>query len=822
MKSELLLPVGNMKMCLAAIHNGADAIYVGVPHFNARGRTTDFSIEELKEMIDLCHLYGVKVNLAFNVVIFENELEMARDLLKEILPLHPDAFIVQDLGLAKLIRQMSPSQRIHGSTQMTVTNHEAIKLLDDLNIDRFVLGRENSIPEIKLIRENTEKELEVFVHGALCVAYSGQCFTSESIGGRSANRGQCAQSCRLDYEMYIDDVKKDLGNKKYLVSPQDLCGIEEVPELKKIGVNSFKIEGRLKTPEYVATTAKNYREVLDGQAVNYKARSKELAMTYSRGFFSGWLHGVDHQKLVEGTYSAHRGIEAGVIKEFRSGKNIIIESAQEIHAGQGLVFATAQEIGDKVFDAKKLGSNLYEVKLLHSENIQKLKPGVRVFINSDERLDREIQKSFNDREKLKRIPLHLMMKAEVGKVLSLKVIDDEGRELVLESESILQEAKARPMTKDAFQEELGALGTSPFILKEFSAEILSNVFFHQKELKELRRKMVEQMSALRLRRDDVVINSVEIKKENGHHLSAQGQLNLILRNKAHVEALARALVEDDLQRGNLGSVVLDFEFGKDFAPSVKLLKEVGLRVGIATTRILKPKEYYNFKIIQVAAPDFVLARNLGAIQYFTTETKLPVKADFSLNITNSWSAEYLLSKGVESLNASYDLNQNQLMALASSMDASRLEVTLHQYMPEFHMEHCVFAAFMSNGSSFKDCGKPCEKHEVKLKDTYGNWHHLKPDQECRNTFYRATPQSASFLVEELKKIGVREFRLEAMDESEKVLIHKIKTYQKLLLGELSSEEVVREIGVMESYGLSSGQLSNTKSYKDRKKELTSF
>lgn len=819
MKPELLLPVGNMKMCLAAIHNGADAIYVGVPHFNARGRTTDFSLEELKEMIDLCHLYGVKVNLAFNVVIFEDELEEARDLIEKIIPLNPDAFIVQDLGLAKLIREICPTQRIHGSTQMTVTNYEAMKLLDDLRIDRFVLGRENSLPEIKLIKENTDKELEVFVHGALCVAYSGQCFTSESIGGRSANRGQCAQSCRLDYEMYVDDVKKDMGNKKYLVSPQDLCGIEEVPSLQEIGIHSYKIEGRLKTPEYVATTARNYREVLDGLSVNYKERSKDLALTYSRGFFSGWLHGVNHQKLVEGTYSSHRGIEIGILREVKPTKTLLIESSLEIRAGQGLLFATSPEVGDKVFEAKKIKENFYEVKLLHQDSIQKLKKDIRVFMNSDERFEREVQKSFQDREKLKRIPLSIMLKAEAGAPLMLKVIDDENRELILTSESILKPALKIPTTKENFKDELGALGTSPFILKEFETEILGDIFFSQKEMKELRRQMVEKMSALRLQRPKHEIKHVEVKREKKETSNDSCKLNIILRTKEQVEAFVKALKENRISKEGLGSVALDFEFGKDFAPSVKLLKEEGVRVGIATTRILKPKEYYNFKIIILAKPDFVLARNLGAIHYFKKETTIPVKVDFSLNITNSWTADYILSKGVETITASYDLNQNQLMDLASSMDASKLEVTLHQYMPEFHMEHCVFAAFLSNGTSFRDCGKPCEKHEVKLKDPYGNWHHLKPDQECRNTFFRATPQSASFLVKDLKYLGVREYRFEALNEKEDVLIHKIQTYQKFLLGKLTSIEVVKEIGVLESYGLSSGQLTKTRQYKDRKKSI---
>jgi putative protease len=268
MKSpELLLPVGNMSMALAAIHGGADAIYVGVPGFNARGRSYDFSMEELKELIDLCHLYGVKVHLAFNILIFQDELTLAQKVLEEIIPMGPDAFIVQDLGLARLIRKMCPEIRIHGSTQMTVTTDDAIHLLEDLNIQRFVLGRENSLSEMRLIRGNTKRELEVFVHGALCVAYSGQCFTSESLGGRSANRGQCAQSCRLSYEMFVDSEKRDLGDKKFLVSPQDLCGVNEVGELIAAGIDSFKVEGRLKGPEYVMTAATTYREAIQGRVM---------------------------------------------------------------------------------------------------------------------------------------------------------------------------------------------------------------------------------------------------------------------------------------------------------------------------------------------------------------------------------------------------------------------------------------------------------------------------------------------------------------------------------------------------------------------------
>lgn len=811
MNSELLLPVGNMDMCLAAVHYGADAIYVGVPFFNARGRTTDFSLEDLKEMIDFCHLYGVRVNLAFNVVIFQNEFPKAIELLEQILPMGPDAFIVQDLGLAKIIRSMAPHQRIHASTQMTVTNPDAIKLVDDLQIDRFVLGRENSISELKLIRENTDKELEVFVHGALCVAYSGQCFTSESLGGRSANRGQCAQSCRLEYELFVDEVKKDLGSKKYLVSPKDLMGIEEVPTLKELGINSFKVEGRLKTPEYVASAAKNYREVLDGAPVNLEKRTEELSTTYSRGFFSGWLHGVNHQQLVDGTYSAHRGLEVGTILEIRK-KTILISSKTKLVAGMGLLFVGKEEQGSKIFTVQKIGQH-FEVELLQ-KNL-KLEKGNKVYLNSNEPMAKELQKGWLTREKQKRIPLSLFVEGRIGESLIVSATDPEGRVIRAFSKSFLSEAKERPLTPAQVAEELSSLGTTPYKVKDFEAQIQDRLFINHKELKELRREMVEKLNQIRTKREATV---VPFKLTPMEKKSAHSGLNILLRSKAQVEGLVQDFALIQGYKGLIKSVILDFEFGKDYAPSVELIKSLGLKAGIATTRILKPSEYYNLNTIIRCQPDLILVRNLGAIEYLKSKTQIPLIGDFSLNVTNSMTLEYLISKGLESVNVSYDLNQDQLLDMVEFSDPSKMEVTLHQYMPEFHMEHCVFAAFMSNGSSFRDCGKPCEKHEVKLKDPYGNMHFLKADQECRNTFFKATPQSAGFLVKELKDKGVASFRLEALNETPEEINLKIVTYLKLLNDEITADFALNSLKVVESYGLGLGQMNKVDTYKDRKKE----
>ena len=800
--TELLLPVGNMEMCLAAVHHGADAIYVGVPFFNARGRTTDLSMVELKEMIDLCHLYGVKVNLAFNVVIFENEFPKVIETLKEILPMGPDAFIVQDLGLAKLIREMAPHQRIHASTQMTVTNPDAIKLVDDLKIDRFVLSRENSISEIKLIREHTDKELEVFVHGALCVAYSGQCFTSESLGGRSANRGQCAQSCRLPYELYVDDVKKDMGDKIYLVSPKDLMGIEEVPALRDVGVNSFKVEGRLKTPEYVASAAKNYREVIDGQPLRLNMRTEELASTYSRGFFSGWLNGVDHQKLVDGTFSAHRGLYLGVVNSVQKNR-FTLQTKTDLKAQMGLLIVGKEEMGSKIIAVKKSG-NEFEVELLQ-KNLD-IKKGQKVYLNSNETLGRELQKNWQSREHMKKIPLKFLVQGMYNEPMLVKIIDPEGREVYAQTISNLAPANNRVTSQEFVKEELSSLGTTVYRMENFECFLQEGLFMNHREIKELRRELVEKMNVARTLRNTKV---VEVSAPVVTRSKATTGLNILVRTTEQVEALV------DIE--GVKSVVLDFEFGKNYEASLKLLRDAGIKTGIATTRILKPQEYYNLKMIARLNPDFILVRNLGALEYLKRETKIPLIGDFSFNVTNARSLSYLAGKGLETINVSYDLNQEQLLDLVKHGDPSQIEVTIHQYMPEFHMEHCVFAAFLSTGSSFKDCGKPCEKHEVKLKDPYGNWHFLKADHECRNTFFKATPQSAGFLVETLKREGVASVRLEALSENASELSLKVKAYLGILNGKLTPGEAMKKLEMVESYGLGLGQMKKTDTYQDRKK-----
>jgi putative protease len=858
---ELLLPVGQLEMALAAIHNGADAIYVGFPQFNARGRSSDLTFEELKNLIETCHLYGVKVNLALNIVIFENELASIVQALQKILPLNPDALIIQDLGLLRLIRKLSPDQAIHASTQMTVTNDLAIRFLEDLKIKRFVLGRENSLTEIGLIKQKTEKELEVFVHGALCVSYSGQCFTSETLGGRSANRGQCAQSCRFGYELIVDGVPQKNLKQDYLVSPQDLCGLNEIAALMDLGVTSFKVEGRLKAPEYVASAAREYRQAMDlhlrGSALTSeesRVSQRNLATNFSRGFYPGWLHGVNHQNLVDGTFSSHRGAPIGKVLSFEKPSSIVVELAPGVvlNPGDGLLWAKGQkEWGSFVFSVDILKAN--RVRLGINKDIAPSFQGAalseasdstwsqaQLYLNHDKTYRQRLQSSFSHKEFLKRIPISVEIELVLGQPLLARVSD--GRwSLEEQSQTAVAQANKHPLTDEALQSEFESLGGSVFKLEKISIlrKSSDSLFLNAKEIKNLRQSLIRRLTTERMNHridgenwcldsrfsfDLKAQQAQQTQKLSNEHFSKESNqvnFNVLLRAKGQVDALLTAITQGQLKVEDFNFIILDFEFGRDTQPALLSLREMGFRVGLATTRILKPQESGNLKIIAAQKPDMVLVRNLGAITFFKEETNFggEIAGDFSLNVTNNLTAEYFLSKGLGTICLSYDLNEAQVRDILQQTQGSRVEATIHQFMPSFHMEHCVFAAFLSQGTSFRDCGNPCEKHLVQLKDQFGNIHWIKPDHECRNTMYHGQAQTALNFVDEWRELGLGAVRYEALYETSHDLVSKLQHYVNFLQGKQTLQETLQGLKLQEKYGLSEGNLSREHKYQSRKKHF---
>jgi len=390
---ELLAPAGDWDCARAAIENGADAIYFGLERFNARMRAHNFTEADLPGLMEFLHRRGVKGYVTFNTLIFENEMTQAEQFLRSMICAGVDAAIVQDVGMCRLIRQLSPDFPIHVSTQMTISSVGGVAFARELGCNLVVLARECSLKEIQSCTA-AGLPLEVFVHGALCVAYSGQCLTSEALGGRSANRGECAQACRMAYELVADGGLVPLGDRKYLLSPQDLAGLEALPELVRAGVASLKIEGRLKSPEYVANITRIYRQALDqlapkapgvadcksqgefsptpelsrlgegaGKPATPNALTRyEMEMAFSRGLYTGWLRGTNNQQLVHGRFGKKRGAYLGQVAGL-DGQRIRLKLEGPLKPGDGVVFDAGDpehpEEGGRVYWGQQKGENTW-------------------------------------------------------------------------------------------------------------------------------------------------------------------------------------------------------------------------------------------------------------------------------------------------------------------------------------------------------------------------------------------------------------------------------------------------------------------------------
>ena len=815
---ELLAPAGNRDCIRAAIANGADAVYFGLPRFNARMRADNFTEEELPELVALCHRHGVKAYVTFNTLVFTGELAEAADYLRILNRAGVDAVLVQDIGLARLARRIVPELPLHASTQMTITSPEAAEIVHrELGIVRVVLARELSLREIgrfHVVNSGADSggapsiELETFVHGALCVAYSGQCLTSESLGQRSANRGECAQACRMPYEMTVDGVPCDLGDKRYLLSPQDLAAVDEIPALLEQGVVSFKIEGRLKSPEYVAAVCQVYRKALDAaldgapQTASAEDRYR-LEMTFSRGLFSGWLHGVTHQELVSARFGKKRGPLAGRIQ--RVGRDFVELAAAEtpLKPGDGVVFDTG---GDP---DREQGGRIYQVQnrrlfFKHDHiDFARLHPGDRVWKTDDPALNADLRKSYagNLPARTRRsVDLHVSGEAGEPMRLAAGFAEPGASEFIVSSRIPLQPARTAPLTLEKLREHLGRFGDSPFALGALHNELRGEVILPIAEMNRLRRELVFLLEA-RTPRPETAVRIEEILAEatpapTETREEAAAELSVLCRNPEQIDAALECGVR---------TVLIDFEDVRRYKDAVAAIRSSGVpaAVIVATPRIQKPGEEGFFKVIANAEPDGVLLRNLGAIEHFRS-SPLRKLGDFSLNVANPITAEFFMRRGLERVTVSYDLNASQALDLLQHAPPDWFELTLHQHMPMFHMEHCVFAAFLSNGKTFLDCGRPCDRHRVHLRDRVGVAHPLRADAGCRNTLFNAVPQTGAQFYDDLAAAGLRRFRVELLEESAAETCRVVRAYQALLAGERRGDDLWRDLKAQSQLGVTGG------------------
>ncbi|MEM6753477.1 MAG: DUF3656 domain-containing protein, partial [Cyanobacteria bacterium P01_C01_bin.38] len=909
---QLLAPAGNWECAKAAVENGADAIYFGLDKFNARMRAENFTEADLPELMQFLHLRGVKGYVTLNTLVFPQELKQAQRYIKSIIAAGVDAVIVQDIGICRLIRHISPDFPIHTSTQMTVTSAAGVEFAKELGCNLVVLARECSIKEINKIQQQTYENslpLEVFVHGALCVAYSGQCLTSEALGGRSANRGECAQACRMTYELIADGETVDLGDRQYLLSPQDLAGIDVLPDLVKTGVSCLKIEGRLKSPEYVANVTKVYRQALDRLEVKsqrlkvknsseYSHEKYNLEMAFSRGIYTGWFEGINNQELVHARFGKKRGVYLGEVKRINKDKHKITitsasqpatksvtkspaqpttpsvaksvaqpatpsvaksvaqsvaKSAAPIKPGDGVVFdcghPEAKEEGGRIYGVESQGKDVVLSFGKGNLNWRRIHVGDKLWKTSDPELDKQLRQSFaGDKPKFQR-PIDVEVHGELRQNLIAIARDEIGNLVKVESGITLVEAHNKPLTTERLQEQFGRLGNTPFCLKDLTNCINGELMLPVSELNKMRREIVVKLEELRSQPKQWVINeNASLKNLQDFSVCSQDKRLKNRRGKPLRWAgsptcskwRAEYAEEEDEER----EVLLERKFiGSSFPNLIVLVRnisqlEAALKTGINTIycefedprkyraavekvhaqcptphaqcpkifvappRITKPSENWILQQVINSNADGYLIRNYDHLKFFANERCI---GDFSLNVANPLTADYFKNKfNLERLTASYDLNIQQLQDLLKTSPADWYEVTIHQHMPMFHMEHCVFCAFLSEGTDFRNCGRPCEEYDVKIKDRVGTEHVLQADAGCRNTVFNGTAQTGAEYVHKLLELGLQNFRIEFVNESPEEVQQTIYRYQQLINGEIKGSQLWRELNLQSQLGVTRG------------------
>jgi putative protease len=853
---ELLAPAGDWDCARAAVENGADAIYFGLDKFNARMRAQNFTAADLPKLMEFLHRRGVRGYVTLNTLIFENELAGAEHYLRTMIAAGVDAVIVQDVGICRLIRRLSPDFPIHASTQMTVTSAAGMEFARELGCNLVVLARECSVTEIEKIRSGaggrtelpdgsdrtftgaTTLPLEVFVHGALCVAYSGQCLTSEALGGRSANRGECAQACRMPYELISDNQLVPLGDRKYLLSPQDLSGLDVLPDLIRAGVASLKIEGRLKSPEYVANITRIYRQTLDSLVERRESRNEsktgirpstldprryEMEMAFSRGLYPGWFGGTNNQQLVHARFGKKRGVFLGEVEKV-SPAAVTIHLQGPLKPGDGVVFDAGKP------EEKEEGGRVYKVQRSKSKvqcprsaelhfgrgdiDFSRIHVGDKLWKTDDPELDRNLRRTFEgDSPKFQR-PVEIEVHGVAGRPLTLIAHDEMGNVAKWGSAMPLVPAEKRPLTTGLLREQLGRLGGTPFKLGDLKNHLSGDVLLPVSELNRLRREVVAELERLRVQPKRWTLNSSERRAQQAPE-AVKSRPCVSRPSEAELIVLVRSLLqlEAAIQCG-VTTVYCEFENPKQYREAVSLFRTSGNRksairnpqsaIFVAPPRIFKTGEEWTLEQVRACNADGYLVRNYDHLKFFASDRRV---GDFSLNVANRLAADYFKNRfGLERVTASYDLNFQQLEALLSAAPSDWFEITIHQHMPMFHMEHCVFCAFLSNGTDFRNCGRPCDRHDVKLRDRVGAEHPVKADVGCRNTVFHALAQTGAEYVARMMELGVRHFRVEFLNETPEQVTQTITKYRQLLRGEITGTQLWRELKLINRLGVTRGQI----------------
>jgi U32 family peptidase len=801
-RPEVMSPAGYWPQLEAAIEAGADAVYFGLTHFTARAKV-GFTLDELPDVMKTLHRRGVRGYLTFNTLIFGHELAEASRAIEAIAKAGTDAVIVQDIGVAQLARQIAPGLEVHGSTQMSITNAAGVEFARRLGVHRVVLARELSLAEIRTIKSQTDLELEIFVHGALCVSYSGQCFSSEAWGGRSANRGQCAQACRLPYDLLVDGQQRPLGDARYLLSPGDLMALDLVPEIVNIGIASLKIEGRYKDADYVAMTTRAYRQAVDAALADqvYTPSAQEriaLEQVYSRGLAPSFISGTNHQTVVNGRAPRHRGVEVGRVAAIQGDTIVITTNHVPLKAGDGLVFDAADwrspeepEEGGRIFAMHPDGAQRQRLTFGRGAiNPNRIRVGDLVWRTHDPDMAKMVKPYLEANQPVSRQPVRILIETMPDQPVRLtwQLAHRPTIAYVQHVESVVTDA--RPVTIDVVRQQLGRLGGTAYLLDDVQFYGDAPLCVPLSTLNQLRREAVVQLEAMQSDVSGHITNDPQqLLSHAQQRVVSTGvrdqapSLHVLVRQSWQLEAAIAA---------KPASITLDYLELYGLKDAVAQVRAAGIVVQVASPRVIKPGEERVVSFLRkLDCP--ILVRGAGLLHELQAQGVSELVGDFSLNASNVLSAQLLRDAGISRLAPTHDCNAVQIGEMVRQLGSDVLEVIAYHHLPVFHTEHCVFCRFLSNGTSYKDCGRPCEQHQVALRDRNGRAHPVIADVGCRNTVFGSEAQEGTKHMASWLAAGVRHIRLEFVQERAPEVTQVIQLFRDGMSGAMSWHDVGRSL-----------------------------
>ena len=727
-KIELLSPAGSIESFKAACQNGADAVYMGVDKYNARAMAVNFGINEYIECIEYAHIRGIKVYLTLNTLMYDDEIKEALDIVLKLYSKGLDAVIIQDIGLGMLIHKLIPKLPLHASTQMSVYSLDQVKYLEGIGFKRVVLARELSVDEIEYICKNTNLEIETFIHGALCVSVSGQCLLSSTIGNRSANRGRCAQPCRMKYSLY-NSKGKELISNSYILSKKDIFGLEYVNKLKEIGVTSLKIEGRNKNPEYVAGVTKNYRNAINN---NINSNTKqELMQLFNRGGISiGYFDGVKYKNSISLLSPKNTGIFLGKVID-KKGVYVKLKLEEDIDMHDGFEIYSEDKVISNIVTCIKndkyvnVNSNMKKGEYVWIGDVKKsVKIGSNIYKTSSDKLNKKYRLTYsNNVENIKNkveVEINILKDKKIFAKVFLNNIC-----INIDIDYIPQLANNKELDKEAVISAFSKTQDIPFIFDFKKINIDNKLFVPVSILNELRRKIVYEI----LKSYKININVSNEEKLVEKLLNEEVVQNIKIKDSNKVNAKFLYKYDNKVNYAKVDRLYIDIcDYIKYREDILEKYKNVQIYIVIPNV-VLSNKRKIILDNIDEIFKDNISGVLLGSFEFFKLvlekkkQYNFVLVADYTLNISNIYSATFLVKEGFDVITPSYDMSITDIENMSRYVNVEIVE----DYITVMTSRYCILGSMLEDRKENKNCSMPCLKDRFYLKDDYGYKYYIIND-----------------------------------------------------------------------------------------------